>query len=135
MEVVGMDFLKTVTGKVVSGLVALAVIICAVSWYRMDPLTKQELISGTGKIFSWLGIVLVVPWLSFAIIGRVAKTQSNLAGAALVLAITLLEMLLLGWLFTWSIGGRTAWTFVILGGLVAAIYNLLTCDWIAEKVE
>ena len=130
-----MDFLKTVTGKVVSGLVALAVIICAVSWYRMDPLTKQELISGTGKIFSWLGIVLVVPWLSFAIIGRVAKTQSNLAGAALVLAITLLEMLLLGWLFTWSIGGRTAWTFVILGGLVAAIYNLLTCDWIAEKVE
>jgi hypothetical protein len=44
-------------------------------------------------------------------------------------------MLLLGWLFTWSIGGRTAWTFVILGGLVAAIYNLLTCDWIAEKVE
>jgi len=130
-----MDFLKTVTGKVVSGLVALAVIVCAVSWYRMDPATKQELISGTGKIFSWLGIVLIVPWLSFAIIGRVAKTQSNLAGAALVLAITLLEMLLLGWLFTWSIGGRTAWTFVILGGLVAAIYNLLTCDWIAEKVE
>ena len=78
----------------------------------MDPLTKQELISGTGKIFSWLGIVLVVPWLSFAIIGRVAKTQSNLAGAALVLAITLLEMLLLGWLFTWSIGGRTAWRCV-----------------------
>jgi len=135
MEVVGMDFLKTVTGKVVSGLVALAVIICAVSWYRMDPATKQELISGAGKIFSWLGIVLIVPWLSFAIIGRIAKMQSNLAGAGLVLAITLLEMLLLGWLFTWSIGGRTAWTFVILGGLVAAIYNLLTCDWIAEKVE
>jgi hypothetical protein len=135
MEVVGMDFLKTMTGKVVSGLVALAVIICAVSWYRMDPLTKQELISGTGKIFSWLGIVLIVPWLSFAIIGRVAKTQSNLAGAGLVLAITLVEMLLLGWLFSWTIGGRTAWTFVILGGLVAAIYNLLTCDWIAEKVE
>lgn len=130
-----MDFLKTMTGKVVSGLVALAVIICAVSWYRMDPLTKQELISGTGKIFSWLGIVLIVPWLSFAIIGRVAKTQSNLAGAGLVLAITLVEMLLLGWLFSWTIGGRTAWTFVILGGLVAAIYNLLTCDWIAEKVE
>ena len=130
-----MDFLKTVTGKVVSGLVALAVIICAVSWYRMDPATKQELISGAGKIFSWLGIVLIVPWLSFAIIGRIAKMQSNLAGAGLVLAITLLEMLLLGWLFTWSIGGRTAWTFVILGGLVAAIYNLLTCDWIAEKVE
>jgi hypothetical protein len=130
-----MDFLKTITGKVVSGLVALAVVVSAVSWYRMDSATKQMLLSGTGKIFSWLGIVLVIPWLSFAIIGRVAKLQSNLAGAILVIAITALEMALLGWLFDWSIAGRTAWTFLILGGLVAGIYNLLTCDWIAEKVE
>lgn len=130
-----MDFLKTVTGKVVGGLVALAVITCAISWYRMDEQTKDMLVSGTGKIFSWLGVVAVVPWLSFAVIGRVAKMQSNLAGAMLVLAITLVELVLLGWLFGWTIGGRTAWTFVLLGGLVAAIYNLLTCDWIAEKVE
>jgi hypothetical protein len=130
-----MDFLKTVTGKVVSGLVALAVIVCAISWYRMDDQTKQALISGTGKISSWLGIVLVVPWLSFALIGRVAKSRSNTAGAILVLAMTALELTLLGWLFNWSIAGRTSWTFIVLGGLVAAIYNLLTCDWIAEKVE
>jgi hypothetical protein len=130
-----MDFLKTVTGKVVSGLVALAVIVCAVSWYRMDPQTKQMLISGTGKIFSWLGIVLVVPWLSFALIGWVGRLQSNAAGAGLIVCLTGLEMVLLGWLFNWSIAGHTAWTFLILGGLVAAIYNLLTCDWIAEKVE
>jgi hypothetical protein len=130
-----MDFFKSVTGKVVSGLVALAVITCAISWYRMDENTKQALISGTGKIFSWLGIVGVVPWLSFALIGKVAKFQSNLAGAILVIAITAVELGVLGWLFNWSIGGRTAWTFLVLGGLVAAIYNLLTCDWIAEKVE
>jgi Kef-type K+ transport system membrane component KefB len=130
-----MDFLKTMTGKVVSGLVGLAVITCAISWYRMDPQTKQDILSGTGKIFSWFGVVLIVPWLSFALIGRVAKFQSNAAGAMLVLAMTLIEMCLLGWLFNWSIGGRTAWTFLLLGGLVSAIYNLLTCDWIAEKVE
>jgi hypothetical protein len=130
-----MDFFKTITGKVVSGLVALIVIICAISWYRMDPQTKAALVSGTGKICSWLGVVLVVPWLSFALIGRVAKLQSNAAGAALVIIFTALELLLLGWLFNWSIGGRTAWTFLVLGGLVAAAYNLLACDWIAEKVE
>jgi hypothetical protein len=130
-----MEFLKSVTGKVVSGLVALLVIVCAVSWYRMDPQTKDALISGTGKISSWLGIVLVVPWLSFAVIGRVNKLESNAAGAVLVLVMTAIEMGLLGWLFNWSIAGRTAWTFLILGGLVAGIYNLLTCDWIAEKVE
>jgi len=129
-----MDFLKTMTGKVVSGLVALAVIICAISWYRMDPQTKQAILSGTGKIFSWFGVVLIVPWLSFAIVAKVAKMESNAAAAGLVLAMTVVEMLLLGWLFDWSIAGRTAWTFLLLGGLVAAIYNLLTCDWIAEKV-
>jgi hypothetical protein len=130
-----MDFLKTVTGKVVSGLVALVVIVCAVSWYRMDPQTKDALISGTGKITSWLGVVLIVPWLSFALIARVGKMRSNAAGAMLVLGLTLAELLTLGWLFNWSIAGRTAWTFLLLGGLVAAIYNLLTCDWIAEKME
>jgi hypothetical protein len=130
-----MDFLKTITGKVVSGLVGLTVIICAVSWYRMDDQTKQSLESGTGKIFSWFGIVLIVPWLSFALIGRVGKMRTNVAGALLVIVMTAVEMALLGWLFDWSIAGRTAWTFLILGGLVAGIYNLLTCDWIAEKVE
>jgi len=130
-----MDFLKTVTGKVVSGLVALVVIVCAVSWYRMDSQTKDGLISGTGKITSWLGVVLIVPWLSFALIARVGKMRSNAAGAMLVLGLTLAELLTLGWLFNWSIAGRTAWTFLLLGGLVAAIYNLLTCDWIAEKME
>jgi hypothetical protein len=130
-----MDFLKTVTGKVVSGLVALAVIVCAVSWYRMDPQTKDSLISGTGKITSWLGVVLILPWLSFAIIARVGKMRSNVAGAMLVLGMTLAELVTLGWLFNWTVGGRTAWTFLLLGGLVAAIYNLLTCDWIAEKFE
>jgi hypothetical protein len=130
-----MDFLKTITGKVVSGLVGLAVIVSAISWYRMDDQTKQALLSGTGKIFSWFGITLIVPWLSFALIARVAKLESNLAGGVFVAAITALELALLGWLFNWSISGHTAWTFLVLGGLVAAIYNVLVCDWIAEKVE
>jgi hypothetical protein len=130
-----MEFLKTVAGKVVSGLVALAVIVCAVSWYRTDPATKAALETGTGKIFGWLGVVGVVPWLSFAIIARVAKLRTNAAGAILVVVLTGLELLFLGWMFGWSIGGHTAWAFVILGGLIAAAYNLLTCDWIAEQME
>lgn len=130
-----MEFLKSVAGKVVSGLVALGVIVCAVSWYRTDPATRASLESGTGKIFGWLGVVGVVPWLSFALIARVAKFRSNAAGATLVIVLTGLELLFLGWMFSWSIGSRPAWAFLIFGGLVAAIYNLLTCDWIAEQME
>ena len=129
-----MDFLKTMTGKVVSGLVGLAVIAAGISWWQMDPQTRQMLVSGTGKIISWLGIVLIVPWATFFVIGRVAKFDNNLAGGILVGAYTLIETLVLAWLFHWHVPTATAWTFLILGGLFAAVYNLFTCDWIAEKV-
>lgn len=129
-----MDLLKTVTGKIVSGAVALAVVAAGISWWRMDEPTRQMLLSGTGKIVAWIGVVLVLPWVTFFVIGRVAKAESNLAGAILVLAYTVLEVALLGWLFGWSMPGPTAWTFFAVGGLFAAAYNLFTCDWIAEKV-
>ena len=129
-----MELLKSVTGKVVSGAVALAVVAAGISWWRMDESTRAMLLDGTGKIVSWLGVVLVLPWVTFFVIGRVAKAESNLAGAVLVLAYTLLEVGLLGWLFGWLMPGPTAWTFFAVAGLFAAAYNLFTCDWIAEKV-
>ena len=129
-----MDFLKTVAGKIITGAVALAVVAAAISWWRMDPQTRQMLLSGTGRIVSWLGIVLIVPWATFFLISRVARLASNAAGAVLVGLYTLIEVLVLAWLFQWRIPGPTAWTFLIVGALFAAVYNLLTCDWIAEKV-
>ena len=129
-----MELLKSLTGKVVSGAVALTVVAAGISWWRMDESTRAMLLDGTGKIVSWLGVVLVLPWVTFFVIGRVAKAESNLAGAVLVLAYTLLEVGLLGWLFSWSMPGPTAWTFFAVAGLFAAAYNLFTCDWIAEKV-
>jgi hypothetical protein len=130
-----MDFLKTVTGKVVSGLVGLAVVALGISWWRMDEATKQVILSGTGRIVSWAGIVLLVPWATFFIVAWVAKFESNLAGGALVFAYTLLEALLLAKLFHWSLPGPTAWTFFAVGTLFAGVYNLLVCDWLAEKME
>lgn len=129
-----MDFLKTVTGKIVGGLVSLAVLIAGISWWRMDAETKHMLLGGTGKIIAWFGIVLLVPWATFFIISRVAKMDKNAAGAVLVFAYTVVEALLLGWLFGWSLPGPTAWSFFAVGTLVAGVYNLLVCDWIAEKL-
>ena len=83
-----MDFLKTVGGKIVGGLVALAVVACAISWWQMEPATRHAIVSGTGKIAAWFGVVLLVPWASFFLIGRVARAERNSAGAALVLGMT-----------------------------------------------
>ena len=129
-----MDFLTSVTGKVVSGLVGIAVIAAGISWWRMDEATRHMLLVGTGRIAAWFGIVLFLPWVTFAIIGRVNKLDSNTAGGVLVGAYSLLELLLLLWLFGWHLPGGTAWTFVAVGVLFATAYNVFTCDWIAEKV-
>lgn len=129
-----MDLLKTVTGKVVGGAVALAAVAGGITWYRTDEATRQMLLSGTGKIVSWLLIVLLAPWATFFVTTWVAKRDSNGAGAALVAGYTIVEALLLARLFNWNIPGGTAWSFLIVGALFAAVYNLLVCDWLAEKL-
>jgi FtsH-binding integral membrane protein len=129
-----MDLLKTVTGKVVAGAVTLAVVAAGISWWRMDDATRQMLLSGTGKIVSWLFIVLLVPWATFFVTTWIAKRESNAAGAALVAAYTLAETMLLAWLFDFNLPGATAWTFLVVGALFAGVYNLLACDWIAERL-
>jgi hypothetical protein len=128
-----MDLLKTVTGKVVAGVVSLAVVAAGISWWQMDHATRQMLLGGTGKIVAWFGIMLLLPWATFFATTAVARQQSNAAGAGLVAAYTLAEALLLAWLFNWNIHGPTAWTFLLAGTLLAGVYNLLTCDWIAER--
>ena len=130
-----MDFLKTVTGKVVGGICGLVVVISAISWWRMDPGTKSWLLNSTGKIVSWFGVVLLLPWATFFVSTWAGKRDSNAVGAAIVFMYTLLEALMLLWLFDWRMPNATAWTFVVVGALFAGVYNLFTCDWIAEKLE
>jgi hypothetical protein len=50
-----------------------------------------------------------------------------------VLGYTAIEATVLAWLFGWSVGGATAWVFYAAAVLLAGVYNLLACDWIAEK--
>jgi len=128
-----MDFLKTTAGKVVTAGLTLAVVASGISWWSMDQATRQMLITGTGRIVAWLGVVLLLPWASFLFIGWVGRRDSNLAGALLVSGYTLAELLLLLRLFDWSLPGAAGKTFAGVGLLVAGVYNLFVCDWIAEK--
>lgn len=129
-----MDFLKGVAGKVVTGLVTLAVIATAISWGQMDEETRAALLTGAGRVFAWLGVVLVAPWAGFFLIGWVARMESNAAGATLVLLITAVEAAVLAWLFDWSVSGAAPWVFFVTATLFAGVYNVFACDWIAEKV-
>jgi FtsH-binding integral membrane protein len=100
----------------------------------MDEPTRQLLLRGAGRIASWLGVVLLVPWATFFVTAWVARRESNAAGAAMVAVYTIIEVVLLAWLFDFRVPGATAWTFLIAAALFAGVYNLLTCDWIAERL-
>jgi hypothetical protein len=130
-----MELLKSVVGKVAAGLVGLGVIAGGISWWQMDPQTRQMLVHGTENIGLWLGVVVLLPWITFFLIGRVGKANTNLPGAVLIAGYSLAETVLLAWLFHWQILTSTAWTFLVFSGLLAGTYNLLTCDWIAERVN
>ena len=91
--------------------------------------------SAAGRLTGWFFSVLMIPWVGFWLIGWVARLESNLAGAVLVLTLSAIEAVVLAWLFEFSVHGPTAWILYAAGVLVAGAYNLFTCDWIAEKVE
>ena len=132
-----MDFLKTVAGKVVGGLVALAVVaggdLVVADGRRRR---AQMLLGGTGKIVGWLGVVLLVPWATFFVIGRVGEAARatpparrwSLAytadrGGAAGVAVRLVDPRRDG-----------VDVFCRRRRCSPAVYNLFACDWIAEKV-
>ena len=79
-------------------------------------------------------MVAVGPWLLFWLIAHVARRDSNAAAATLVGGLTLVELLVLWWMFQFEVGGTVAVSFFVVGVLLAAAYNLLVCDWIADRL-
>ncbi|HQY88610.1 MAG TPA: hypothetical protein PK402_08120 [Tepidisphaeraceae bacterium] len=129
-----MDFLKSIGGKIVTGLIALLVIGAAIAWFQAAPETRERWVGTFGRALGWSVIVIVAPWACFMLISWVARMRSNAAGAALVFGITLIETLVLAWLFNFSVNGTIGWIFAIAGVLTAGVYNVFACDWIAERV-
>lgn len=130
-----MGLIKTITGRIITGLVVLGVVIGAISWREIDPVSQQAAISSAGRVAAWLAVVLILPWASYLLIDRVVRMESNAAAGLLVAGFTIPEIVLLAWLFNWPFESYMGWTCVLVGGLFAALYNIFTCDWIAEKIE
>jgi hypothetical protein len=128
-----MELLKAIGLKIVGGLTALGVLLAAIAFWQMEPATRQALWTGIGRLLGWTVVVLAVPWVTFAFIGYIARFERNAAGAALVGGYTVAEVAWLVWLFQGVLSGA-GWLLVAAAGTLAALYNLLACDWIAEKV-
>ena len=95
------------------------------AWRRAEPYLGAY-VRRSPATFTYAGIIFVTTW--------VARLESNGAGAAMVAAYTLVEAVLLAWLFNWNVHGATGWTFLVAGTLLAGVYNLLVCDFLAERL-
>ncbi len=129
-----MELIKKIATILLTGAVGLGVVVGAISWFQMPAEDRSAILGSVWRALAWLGIVLILPWATYFVTTWVSKRESNLAGAVLVAGYTLVGGLILAWLFDFSIHGTTAIVLVILGILIALAYNLLVCDWIAEKL-
>ncbi len=130
-----MDLLKGILGKIVTGIVALAVLAGAISWFGLSPEQRSDFLQNAGKIAAWAGIVLIFPFATIFVIRRVGCLESNLAGAILVFTYSAAEIIALIGLLGAPPSGGISWLFLTLGALLTTVYNLLICDWLAERFE
>ena len=129
-----MDLLKKLATMLAGGLIGLGAIAGGIAWYQMTPDARSAVTSTVLRILAWLGVVVIAPFATWFVTSWIAKKESNALGAILVFTYTAIEAVALFWLLGWTVTGSTAWMFVALGLLISAAYNLLACDWIADRL-
>jgi FtsH-binding integral membrane protein len=130
-----MDLMKTMGVRVVTSILVMTVVAAGILWWRADDATQSAIIGRAGRIVSWTVAVAALPFVTFFVIGWIARRDSNAAGAALVLGYTIVEAVALAWLFDFSIAGSGGWSAFAAAVIVAGLYNLLICDRNADRIE
>ena len=103
-----MDLLKGIVGKIVAGLVGLAVIAGGISWYEMAPATRKALVSARGGFSVGWGSYCSCRGRAFSLLGGLPGLKAIGQGALLVAGYTAAEAIALAWLFHWQLHGATA---------------------------
>ena len=129
-----MDFLKGIGGKVIGGVVFLGVVVTAIAFYQAGPEGRAAFFDASGKIVGWVLVVALAPWALFFLTTKAARKDSNAWSALLVGTMTGVELLFLWWMFDFGIGGPISVTFFAVGALLSAAYNVLACDFIADRL-
>lgn len=124
---------KTILQWVLGGVTVLGVIAAAVAYYDLEPRDRLRIWHDIVRVLGWIGIVFLLPWATFFITTAIARRESNAAGAGLVAGYTVVEVVVL-LLLVGMPGGAFLICLMVLGVLVALTYNLLVCDWIADRL-
>lgn len=125
---------KYVGGKVVTILCLLGAGLAGY-WFYTHPDEIRTLWSVVRLALAWIAFAAVLPWSSFAMMKWVLRFESNAAGAILLAAYSVLDIVAALWLAGWHVRGALAWTVVLVGWLAATAYNYVICESLARHVD
>ena len=125
--------------KYIGGKVLTAILVACVLWtsyyFYKNPEKMKVLFDSTKASLVWLGFVAALPWGLFFVPPLVVKADSNPAAAGMLAGYLILDILMAFWLAGGLFGGVLVWGLAILGFLLAAVYNFMVCDFLAEQAE
>jgi len=126
-------------GKYIGGKVLTAILVAGVLWtsyyFYKNPEKLETLWDSIKASLVWLGFVAALPWGLFFVPPLVVKADSNPAAAGMLAGYLILDILMAFWLAGGLFGGVLVWGLAILGFLLAAVYNFMVCDFLAEQAE
>lgn len=126
---------KHVSGKIITAILAVTVILIIIWYWRLEPAARAALWMSVRLALVWIGLAAALPWALFFVPPLVLKAESNLASALALLGYLLVDVLLALWLAGWGVESTLAWAVMILGFACAGVYNLLVCEFLAERAE
>ncbi len=126
---------KYVGGKVLAAVLTVAAILIIIWYWRLTPGDRAAMWGTVRAALVWSGLVAALPWALFFVPARVVRAESNLASAAMLAGYLAADVVLAFCLA----GGVPAsgWRkgIMILGFLCAAVYNLVVCEFLAQRAE
>ncbi len=126
---------KFVGGKVLTAILAVAVVLVVIWYWRLPAESRAALWGGVRGGLIWLGFVLVLPWALFFVPAKVVRADSNFISGLALFGYLLVDVAFALYLTGGTFGGGWQRALMCVGFLVAAVYNFVSCDFLARRSE
>lgn len=129
---------KYVGAKVVSAVLAVAATLLVIWYWRLPLESRDALWSMARGALLWTGFVALLPWALFFVPRMAMRAENNAVSALVLLGYLVVDIGLALYLMGGHVSpGEGRWQVVLLivGFLLAAIYNFVVCEFLAQRSE
>lgn len=126
---------RSIGAKLLTAVLGVASIIVIVWYWRLPPESRAQIWEMARGALIWTGFVIVLPWALFFVPARVLRAESNWISALTLLLYLGLDIAFALFLCGGRVGGTWQTGAMILGFLIAAVYNFAVCEFLAQRAE